>query len=60
MIDIFSEDIELIANSDINWDKLKNKTILIAGANGYVPQYFVHAILKRNDYNDPAFLFLSF
>lgn len=49
MRDIFSEDIELIANSDINWDKLKNKTILIAGANGYVPQYFVHAILKRND-----------
>lgn len=49
MKDIFSEDIKLIADSDINWSKLKNKTVLVAGANGYVPQYFVHGFIKRND-----------
>lgn len=46
---IVTEDAEAIANAPLNWHKLKGKTILISGANGYVPQYFVHGFLKKND-----------
>ncbi len=46
---IWIEDAKTIANSPINWEKLKGKTIWITGANGYVPQYIVHGLLKRND-----------
>lgn len=47
---IVSEDSETIAKSaDIEWGRLEGKTILIAGANGYVSQFFVHAFLRRND-----------
>jgi len=46
---IIEEDAEAIAKSTIEWDKLEGKTVLIAGATGYVPQNFVHGLLKRND-----------
>lgn len=46
---ILKEDAETIARSEINWELLDNKTILISGATGYVPQYIVHGILKHND-----------
>ena len=46
---ILAEDAETIARSNINWSKLKGKTIWISGANGYVPQYIVHGLLRRND-----------
>lgn len=42
------EDAKTIANASLNWDKLKNKTVFISGANGYVPQFFVHGLLMRN------------
>ena len=45
---IIIEDATTIAETiDINWQYLKNKTVLIAGANGYVPQFFVHGLLRR-------------
>ena len=47
---ILEEDAETIANSNINWEILDNKTILISGATGYVPQYIVHGLLKHNDF----------
>ena len=47
---IIEEDAFAIANSgNVEWEKLIGKTVLIAGANGYVPQFFVHAFIKRND-----------
>lgn len=46
---MLSLDAEEIAKSDIDWDKLAGKTILISGATGYVPQYIVHGIMKHND-----------
>ena len=42
---ILEEDALTIAQTPINWQKFHNKTILIAGANGYVPQHFVHLSL---------------
>jgi UDP-glucuronate decarboxylase len=46
---LMEEDAITIANESINWEKLRKKTVLISGANGYVPQFFVHGLLKRND-----------
>lgn len=50
MHNIINEDSKIVATSDyIDWGKLTGKTILIAGANGYVPQFFIHTFLRRND-----------
>lgn len=46
---IIAEDAGAIANAPLPWEKLQGKTVLISGANGYVPQFFVHGLLKRND-----------
>lgn len=46
---LLTEDAEIIAKSPVNWSKLKGKVLWISGANGYVPQYIVHGLLKRND-----------
>lgn len=46
---IIQEDSETIARYELTWSKLDHKTILITGANGYVPQYIVHGIIKHND-----------
>lgn len=46
---IVGEDALYIASAALPWDKLTGKTVLISGALGYVPSYFVHAFLKRND-----------
>jgi nucleoside-diphosphate-sugar epimerase len=46
---IIIDDAENIANTDLPWDNMNNKTIIITGANGYVPSYFIHSILKHND-----------
>ena len=46
---IINEDAGTIAKADIAWQKLAGKTVLIAGATGYVPQNFVHGLLRRND-----------
>lgn len=43
------EDAQTIANASLDWSKLKNKTVFISGANGYVPQFFVHGLLMRNE-----------
>lgn len=45
---ILEEDARTIAKTPIDWIKFHDKTILIAGANGYVPQHFVHGFLMRN------------
>ena len=49
---MIEEDAVQIANSRIKWEKLEGKTVLISGATGYVPQYLVHALMKRNDLYD--------
>lgn len=46
---ILEEDINSIANAAIDWGRLEGKTILITGANGYVPRHFVYGFMKRNE-----------
>lgn len=48
MNQILKEDAITIAKTGIDWNKFHGKTVLIAGANGYVPQHFVHGFLMRN------------
>ena len=43
------EDLERITNSKlIDWNRLKNKTVLISGANGMLPSYMVESLLYLN------------
>lgn len=46
---IIQDDARSIADADLPWDGLNGKTVLISGANGYVPAYFVHTFMSRND-----------
>ena len=46
---IIEEDMEMISKSDIDWDIFKNSTILITGANGFLPAYLVETFLYLND-----------
>ena len=45
---IINEDIETIYNSDIDWEKFINSTILITGGNGFLPAYLVETFLYLN------------
>lgn len=46
---IIAEDIDKILSASIDLTRFYGKTILISGANGYVPAYFVHTFLGLND-----------
>ena len=46
---IIEEDLKFIADSNLPWDKLEGKNILITGANGFVPAYLVETILYLNE-----------
>ena len=46
---IISEDVNQILQENIPFDKFFGKTVLISGANGYVPAYFVHTFMMLND-----------
>lgn len=48
---IISEDVEEILSGELPYEKFYEKTVLISGANGYVPAYFVHSFLGLNDKN---------
>jgi FlaA1/EpsC-like NDP-sugar epimerase len=44
----YREDIEYIANFDIDWQKLENSNILITGATGLVGTVIVDALMCKN------------
>ncbi len=51
--DLEIEDIKYVAESNCDWNKLKNKTILISGATGFVGSYFCDVVRYRNQhFND--------
>ena len=48
--DVFSEDIKIIANElEEFYDKLEEKTILIAGGKGFLGTYFTNVLTKINE-----------
>ena len=42
---IIQEDLENIINAQIDWQKFNGKTVLISGANGFLPAYMVESLL---------------
>ena len=46
---IIDEDIGRIIANDLPWDVFRNKTILITGASGMIPSYFLYTFLRLND-----------
>ncbi|MBC7695271.1 MAG: NAD-dependent epimerase/dehydratase family protein [Burkholderiales bacterium] len=46
---IIKEDINTIINQFENWDRFKNKTILISGANGFLPAYLVETLIELDN-----------
>jgi nucleoside-diphosphate-sugar epimerase len=45
---IIHEDLNIIVNSDIEWQRFQDKSILITGANGFLPAYMVESLLYAN------------
>lgn len=46
---IVEEDLERILGGDLPWDTLDGKTVLVSGANGFLPAYMVETLLCRNE-----------
>jgi nucleoside-diphosphate-sugar epimerase len=46
---IIQEDIEFIINHNLDWDKFSDSTVLISGANGFLPAYMVETLLYLNE-----------
>lgn len=46
---IVKEDLEFIASHPVDWGRLKGSTVLISGANGFLPSYLVEALLYLNE-----------
>ena len=46
---IVEEDLETILRADLPWKTLDGKTILVSGANGFLPAYMVETLLYRNE-----------
>ena len=46
---IIESDLHYITNADLPWELLKNKTILISGASGFLPAYMVETLLYLNE-----------
>lgn len=43
---IIKEDVDNIISRFAHWDRFKNKTVLVSGANGFLPAYLVETLLS--------------
>lgn len=46
---VVRDDMNEITSRDIPWEKLKDKTVLITGANGMLATYFIYVLMYLND-----------
>ena len=46
---VIEEDLRRIVSFGLPWDRLYGKTILISGANGFVPSYMLETLLYLNE-----------
>tara|TARA_B100001059_G_scaffold235762_1_gene282690 strand:+ start:11727 stop:12791 length:1065 start_codon:yes stop_codon:yes gene_type:complete len=55
---VLEQDLEFIINSQLNWNKIEGKTVLVTGANGFLPSYIVETLLFLNErkFSDPAMI----
>jgi nucleoside-diphosphate-sugar epimerase len=55
---LYAEDISAIANYDLDWKRLKNKSIMITGATGLIGTFLIDALMHRNAvYNDAVTIY---
>lgn len=47
MTDIVKQDIKRIADTDLNWNKLEGKTVLVTGASGFIGSFIISALMQR-------------
>ncbi|MEB3122927.1 MAG: NAD-dependent epimerase/dehydratase family protein [Snowella sp.] len=45
---ILEEDLEVITSASLPWENFRNSTVLISGANGFLPAYMVETLLYLN------------
>ena len=51
--ELYKKDLDSLASSDIDWDKIRNKSILITGATGLIGTFLIDLLMYRNrKYND--------
>ena len=48
----YLEDVSYVANLDIPWEKLINKSIMISGATGLIGSFLVDVLMYKNQNND--------
>jgi UDP-glucuronate decarboxylase len=46
---IIQEDLRQITSASLDWDRLFGKSVLISGANGFLPAYMVETLLYLNE-----------
>jgi len=49
---LYREDIKKLAKTCLNYNKLKNKNILITGSNGLIGSFFIDTLMYLNRHND--------
>ena len=49
MNQVLKQDIDMIIQGDILWEKLKGKTVLITGASGMIGSYMLYTLTTLND-----------
>lgn len=47
MTDIVKQDIKRIAETDLSWDKLEGRTVLVTGATGFIGSFIISALMQR-------------
>ncbi len=48
---LYKEDVKMVADCNIPWEKLKNKSILISGATGLIGSFLVDVLMYKNANN---------
>jgi nucleoside-diphosphate-sugar epimerase len=48
---IIKEDIQAILPENISWNYLSGKTVLVTGANGFIPSYVIYTLVELNESN---------
>ncbi|MDB4887190.1 MAG: dTDP-glucose 46-dehydratase [Gemmatimonadetes bacterium] len=49
-----AEDLARIVAADLPWHELEGRTVLVSGANGFLPAYLVESLLYRNESSGAA------
>ena len=50
--DMYMEDVISVANLDLPWEMLKNKSLMLSGATGLIGSFLVDVILEKNIKDD--------